>query len=47
MNAHKDFTDYESVLRYCMDKTMGSYEKALADGKLQGFFDGNRLTPIG
>ncbi len=47
MNAHEDFTDYESVLRYCMDKTMGSYDKAMAYGKLQGFFDGNKLTPIG
>ena len=47
MNAHEDFTDYESVLRYCMDKTMGSYDKAIAYGKLQGFFDGNKLTPIG
>ena len=47
MNVHEDFTDYESVLRYCMDKTMGSYDKALAYGKLQGFFEGNKLTPIG
>ena len=47
MNAYEDFSDYESVLRYCMDKTMGSYDKALAYGKLQGFFDGNKLTPIG
>ena len=47
MNALEDFTDYECVLRYCMDKTMGSYDKAIAYGKLQGFFDGNKLTPIG
>jgi hypothetical protein len=30
-----------------MDKTMGTYDKAIAYGKLQGFFEGNKLTPIG
>ena len=47
MNAHEDFSDYESVLRYCMDKTMGSHDEAIGYGRLQGFFDGNKLTPIG
>jgi hypothetical protein len=59
MNDRKDFIEYETVLTYCINKTMGGYDDAarpsvrkarhaLAFGKLSGFFTpDNKLTPIG
>jgi len=48
MNDRKDFIEYETVLTYCINKTMGGYDNALAFGKLSGFFTpDNKLTPIG
>ena len=48
MNARKDFIEYEAVLTYCCNKTMGSYDQAIQYGRLSGFFTTeNKLTPMG
>ena len=48
MNARRDFIEYEAVLTYCCNKTMGGYDQAINYGKLSGFITvDNKLTPMG
>ena len=48
MNARKDFIEYEAVLTYCCNKTMGGYDQALNYGKMSGYFTAdNKLTAMG
>ena len=48
MSARKDFIEYEAVLTYCCNKTMGGYDQAIHYGRLSGFFTtDNKLTPLG
>ena len=48
MSARKDFIEYEAVLTYCCNKTMGGHDQAISYGKLSGLFTtDNKLTPMG
>ena len=48
MNARRDLLEYEAVLTYCCNKTMGGYDQAINYGKLSGFITvDNKLTPMG
>ena len=48
MSARKDFIEYEAVVTYCLNKTMGGYDQAIQYGKLSGFFTTyNKLTLMG
>ena len=48
MNARKDFTEYEAVLKYCCIKTKNNHEQAVHYGQLSGYFTtDNKLTPMG
>ena len=48
MSAIKVFIEYEAVLTYCCNKTMGGYDPAIHYGRLNGFLTtDNKLTPLG
>ena len=48
MKMKLDTLQYETVLSYCIDRTLSGYDHAIRYGQLSGFFTGyNELTANG